>query len=215
MFWNLAIVRAVYGICATIGGTYSRWFDNDLKTHIMYSRTEISNLLGIMHLGFFIYECTTQTLFDIKFKTFNKPLHFHHLIAIIACLYVVIRQIHHFYSATMPFLDMITPFSCICYILLQVKKADTFVWKANQLILVHIFHMRTVYEALNLYEMYIYWDLFKALPLGLLIVHSTGVFASLFILTPYWTYKKTQQLFFKNDFNAFPNEKKSCEKKKE
>jgi ceroid-lipofuscinosis neuronal protein 8 len=178
MFWNLAVVRGVYGVFATIGGTYCRWFDDDLRTHMTLSRTEISNLLGIMHLGFFIYECTTQTYFDMKFKTFNRALHFHHLISLLASLYIVVGQVNHFYGATMPFLEMSTPFSCVCYCLLQLKMAESSLWKTNQLILIHIFHMRTVYEALNIYEMYIYWDAFKLIPIGMLIVHCMGLYSS-------------------------------------
>lgn len=177
MFWNLALVRGVYGIFATIGGAYCRWFDNDLRTDLMFGRTEISNLLGIMHLGFFIYECSTQIYFDYKFKTFNKLLHFHHLLSILASIHVVVGKVNHFYGSTMPFLEMSTPFSCVCYILLQLKLADSFIWKANQMILIYIFHLRTVYEALNIYEMYIYWDLFKLLPVGMLVLHTMGLFS--------------------------------------
>ena len=163
-----------------------------------------------MHLGFFIYECTTQTWFDIKFKTFNKALHFHHVCCLVAQIYIVLGQINHFFGSTIPFLEMSTPFSCVCFILLQLKKSDTFIWKANQLVLIHVFHMRSLYEALNLYEIYLHWNNFKDLPFGLIFVHCFGMVASFMILTPYWTYKKTQQLFLKKDFNetSESNEKK-------
>ena len=159
-------------------------------------------MLAIMHGGFFIYECKTQTWFDLRFKTFNRALNFHHLISFIATFYVVVFQIHHFYGTTLPLLEMSTPFSCICYIFLKMDKTDSFIWKANQLVLVHVFHLRSVFEVINFYELFRYWDMFKILPLGLLIVHTIGVVSTLFFLTPLWTYRKTKQLFDKKDLGS-------------
>ena len=49
----------------------------------MKSKTEISSLLVLTHLGFFIFEWTAQIYFDYRFKVFSKALHVHHLICIV------------------------------------------------------------------------------------------------------------------------------------
>lgn len=80
MFWNLAFVRSTYGAIGTVLSLYERYFDTVLFEDIVNKKTLESELLLIAHLGFFIFECSAQTYFDVRFKTFNKALHAHHLL---------------------------------------------------------------------------------------------------------------------------------------
>jgi hypothetical protein len=82
MFWNLAVTRGVYGFFGCIFSIYIRYFDPVILKDIVYAKTELSYLLNMSHLGFFLFEWTAQLYFDIRFKTFNKALHAHHLIAL-------------------------------------------------------------------------------------------------------------------------------------
>lgn len=80
MFWNLAVVRSTYGALGTLLSIYERYFDFELKENLVLNTSFQSNLLVLSHFGFFIFECSAQTYFDIRFKTFSKALHAHHML---------------------------------------------------------------------------------------------------------------------------------------
>lgn len=204
MFWNLAIVRGIYGAYATFGGIYEKWFDEDLWSHKILNKTLPSHILAVSHFGFFIYECATQTWFDIRFKTFNKELHIHHLISLFSCIYVFIYEVDHYYCATLMILEMSTPSSCLCFLLIKAKMENTQLWRWNQFVLIHLFHMRSLIEWLGIYELYWNWDQIKEMPTGLFLLQASGLIISGFYLTPYWTYRKTEQLFTKSDWTTVP-----------
>ena len=80
LFWNLAFVRSFYAVFGFFLSGYERWFDKKLNQDILIGQSIYSTLLISSHFGFFIFEVSALTLFDIKFKTFSKALHAHHLI---------------------------------------------------------------------------------------------------------------------------------------
>lgn len=65
--------------------------------------------------------------------------------------------------------------------------------------------MRSVLEFMMLYEMIKYREDFFRLPISILINHLGGLIIVAFYLTPYWTYRKTQQLFNPVDFSMKSN----------
>ena len=208
MFWNLAVVRAVFGTVATLGAIYTRWFDENLWYHITEGKSVFSYLFTSHNFGFFIFEVGAQIYFDLYFKTFSKELHLHHLFSFTGLYGVVIDDCNHFFSSSLIILEMSTPFSCICFCLLKAKKADTFIWKANQMLLVHIFHLRSVIEFIGLYDTYKNWNHVKMLPLLQIFSQVGGLVALAFYLTPYWTYRKTEQMISKSDFSIKEKDKK-------
>jgi ceroid-lipofuscinosis protein 8 len=87
----------------------------------------------------------------------------------------------------------------------------SFLWKANQCVLIHIFHLRSVLEFIMLYEVIKYRDDVFRLPVPILINHFGGLFLVAFYLTPYWTYRKTLQFFNPVDFSIKSNVEEKTE----
>jgi ceroid-lipofuscinosis protein 8 len=108
MFWNLAFVRSIYGTIGTIGCIYERWFDR-LGPQSIDDKTVLSYALTLAHLGFFVFECSAQTYFDFRFKTFSKELHIHHLLALAGYTFVAAYDVNHYHGCSVFILEMSTP----------------------------------------------------------------------------------------------------------
>lgn len=211
MFWNLAVIRGLYGFFGTIGSVYARYFDEEIYAHVTETKNWVSYMLVLSHLGFFIFECTAQVYFDIRFKTFSKALLGHHLIAIIGFLTTTVEDAGHYFAISGFIDEMSTPFSCICYVLMKSKLSHTLAWKVNQLVLIHAFHMRSVLEIQLIYEFIKYTEEFRKMSVLYYTNLMIGLFVITFFLTPYWTYRKTEQLFTRMDWND-PNHPSSHHK---
>lgn len=201
MFWQLACVRAVCGFL-TIWAFRLAFFDGRLgKDHVLASTDEAWAFFTLM-TGFFIFEEFTLIYFDIKYKTFSKELHMHHFFAFNGFFLAIFYNRGFYYGAKAFILEASTPFSCVCWCLLKLKLEKTFVWKLNQMILIHVFHLRSAYEMWWWYDIYTDWHHIKA---TMPILYTANMIAGLSIvslwLTPYWTYKKTVQFFFPTDWN--------------
>lgn len=199
MFWSLATVRGTYGFYGVLLSIYSRCFENDQFTHIINSKTELSYILIISHFGFFIFEWTAQIYFDFRFSTCNYQLHAHHLIAFIGFGGGAIGDTMHYFGLISFILELSTPFSCVCYCLIKSKMSDGRVWMINQFVLIHCFHMRNMIEMCMIFDTIKYWEVVKELPTYLLLNWLIGLATVFIVLTPYWTWKKTEQLFTKSD----------------
>ena len=90
---------------------------------------------------------------------------------------------------------------------------DSVIWKMNQFVLVHTFHVRSMIEFAMIYETITQWDKFLQMPIVMLADNLVGLVAVTFFLAPYWTYKKTQQLFLKEDWNDSTKPQKTIKKK--
>lgn len=203
MFWSLACVRGTYGFFGVLFSVYARCFENEKFADIISTKTELSYVLILSHFGFFIFEWTAQIYFDFWFQTCNVQLHSHHLIAFVGfggagCVYDTMH-----YSGLISFiLELSTPFSCVSYCLIKCKMADSLLWTVNQFVLVHAFHVRNIIEFIMVYDTIKYWDLFVELPTVLLCNWVLGLTLVFLVLTPYWTWKKTEQLFTRSDFSS-------------
>lgn len=80
--------------------------------------------------------------------------------------------------------------------------ANSLAWKINQLILIHVFHTRILIEWRMLYDYYMLWNDFNGISIYWKVNTLMGLTSLCFFLTPYWTYRKTEQLFFKKDWNS-------------
>ena len=162
--------------------------------------------------GFFLFEELTLIYFDIRFGTFSKELHMHHFFAFNGFFLVTLYNRGHYYGAKAFVLEASTPFSCVCWCLLKLKLENTKVWKINQAILIHVFHLRSVYEMWWWYDIYNDWEHIKAnLPILYTINMLLGLSIVSLWLTPYWTYKKTVQFFNPVDWNVDKDKKKKDE----
>lgn len=209
MFWNLAVVRSVYGIFGTLTSGYERYFDESIKGDILHGQSLNSTLLLTSHMGFFIFECSAQTYFDVRFKTFSKALHAHHLLALVGYFLVLYNNVNHYLGVSVFILEASTPFSCICWCLIKAEMGKSALWRANQFLLVHIFHLRSVFEFTMIYEVVMNWSTLTQMPILLFINQVGGLFIVAFILTPYWKYRKTEQMFSGEDWNSQENKKKN------
>ena len=212
MFWNLAVVRGTYGFIGCVFSIYERYFDQDLWVHMTKGKTLVSSIIILNHTGFFLFEWPAQIFFDIKFRTFSKALHCHHIIALTGFLTTIDGDQSHYYACSAFILEMSTPFSCICYCLMKAGMADSLLWKINQMVLIHVFHLRSVVEFGMMYELWKYWEDFSQLKFLWRLNAISGLAAIGLFLTPYWTYRKTEQLFSKSDWNTGDNNNSSNNK---
>lgn len=201
MFWSLAVVRGIYGAIGSILSGYERYLDDAMQTHPTEAKTYLSSILVLTHLGFFLFEWPALCYFDFRYKSFSKELHVHHVIALVGFASTCYMDMCHYTALSGFLLEMSTPFSCVCYCLIKAGMADSKIWFVNQLLLVHVFHLRSVVEMGMAFEIYKYWNEYSKISIIWRIDFFGGVAAMLFFLTPFWTYKKTKQLFEKADWN--------------
>lgn len=152
--------------------------------------TRETRFVCISSFGFFMFETSAQIFFDIKFKTFSKALLLHHFIAITGYFMAVWFNVNHYVSVIAFILEASTPFSCVCYCLIKAGLESSMLWKVNQLVLIHVFHVRSVIECYMMYVMLSNWDKYAQIP-PICFWHSFfSVLIVLVFLTPYWTYRK-------------------------
>ena len=220
MFWGLSMVRAVAGfiviasesLFATFHVSLTRYelflagyvvfIDSSLSVDHIFATTNASWFLVSCILGFFIFEELALIYFDLRYQTFSKELHLHHILGFSLYFIAAWYGIAHYYVLKIYVLEASTPFSCLCWCLLKLKMERTKVWKVNQWILIYIFHARTLYELHCWYVCYQDWAYMKAnLPLAFIVNMLAALIIVTFWLTPYWTYRKTVQFFFHIDWN--------------
>lgn len=227
MFWGLSMVRGICGFI-TVWGEYpsikveisSNWSvlflagylvfaDPLLSIDHVFATTDASWTFTCIVLGFFIFEELTLIYFDIRYRTFSKELHFHHIISFNGWFFAAWSGLGHYYAVYMFLLEGSTPFSCLCWCLLKLNMEATKLWKINQWILINVFHARTFYELSCWYIFYHDWASMKTnLPWMLIANMFFGLAMLTFWLTPYWTYKKTAQFFVPVDWNSETKKKK-------
>jgi ceroid-lipofuscinosis neuronal protein 8 len=212
VFWNLTVVRAVYGTIGMIGSIFLILTDDKLKNDDIYSHSIDSHILLWSHLTFVSYEIFTLILFDLYFQTFSVTLQIHHALSFLGLYFAAMYRVNHYIGVECFILEASAPFTAISWILIKCKKANKTLWLINQFILVHIFHLRSVMEFLMLYHIYKVWDEFKLLPVSFIAINLGGILALALFLTPYWTYRKTMQIFNPVDWYKQP-EKKTNDKK--
>ena len=93
-------------------------------------------------------------------------------------------------------LEMTTPYACACWMMIKCGIAHRRIWRLNQYLLIHLFHCRTVVEVYTFYMYFSQWENVKEdLPLPISVMFISLMATGLFLLTPYWTHRKTMQLF--------------------
>jgi len=202
VFWNLAVVRGTYGIFCITVGTWAIFVDTELVKDVVFATTPTSYFAMTVTVGFFIFECSALTFSDYYFKQSNFLLNLHHWVSLVAYSTLIYLESTHFFGTRGLILEMSTPFSCLCWTLLKADMAHSFIWKANQFLLVHTFHLRSVVECGMWYFTYLHWDrIWSAMPAAMFALFYTQLVLVTFIMTPYWTMKKTQQLINPVDWN--------------
>ncbi|OWF48317.1 protein CLN8-like [Mizuhopecten yessoensis] len=202
IFWNLAVVRGVYGSFCTVVGVWAIFFDTELLKDPVFSTTPTSYFALATSLGFFVFECGTLLISDMVYKKASVMLNVHHWMALLGFVLLMYLDSAHYFGVRGLLLEMSTPFSAICWTLLKASKAHTLLWKANQFLLVHTFHLRSVVECYIWYVTYQNWErIWSAMPTTMFISLYSQLVLVTFLMTPYWTYKKTQQMITPVDWN--------------
>ncbi|XP_013417461.1 protein CLN8-like [Lingula anatina] len=202
IFWNLSVVRAVFGVYAVCSGAWALWWDTEMIKDVVHATTPTSWFTNIVSIGFFLFECSAILFCDLYFRQGNMLLNLHHMLALTGCVMVLrYRSIHYFWAIGVA-LEMSTPFSALCWILLKCGRANTFLWKANQYVLVHVFHCRSILETFLWIQSFRHWEnIWAHLPWPVFVMFFSELALVTFVMTPYWTYKKTEQLIIPRDWN--------------
>lgn len=203
VFWCLGFVRAAFGFSVSFIGLWHLFMDDFLLGDVVNANNMTTFMIVYYAVGFFIFECVALLTSNVYYSFFDSFLFLHHFLSLVG--YSVASSYDgkgHFFAVIGLLLEATTPFSCFCWMLLKCNKAHLFVWKLNQLILVHLFHCRTTLEAF-FYYMYFkeFASIRKDLPLAISVMILSQLTLNFFVLTPYWTYKKMMQLFNPVDWN--------------
>ncbi|XP_074648005.1 protein CLN8-like [Tubulanus polymorphus] len=202
IFWNLTVMRGAFGIFGTLAGIWITWFDDELYKDVVFGTNATSHFILLVSVGFFVIECLVLTYSDVKYNSFNYMLHLHHWLALSGYLSCIVLNSAHYFACVALMLEITTPFSCICWTLLKCGFARTKLWKLNQLVLVHLFHCRTLIEAFIFIQSWRNWStIWSSMPWSNFLILHVGLVISFLYLTPYWTYKKTTQLVNPVDWN--------------
>lgn len=202
IFWALGVVRSVFGITTAFFGVWSLFTDTTLRADLTHGNSVFSYLMTYYCTGFFLFECAAYYLSCVIFKSFDMMLFLHHTLTLVSVCFVAHYEKGQYFVVAALLLEMTTPFTCLCWMLIKAKLADTTLWKANQFILVHLFHCRTIVEGYLLYISYWQWDvIWRDLPGPIFYMLYFQLPFQFFFLTPYWTWKKTSQQFNPIDWN--------------
>ena len=202
IFWHLAIVRGAYGLFCTVFGVWGMFFDTELIKDVIYATSPTSYTAVTLTIGFFVFECGMLLFSDIYYRQFNILLNIHHWLSLFGFTMVIYTDTTHCFGVRGLILEMSTPFSCLCWTLLKAGKAHTLLWKANQFLLVHTFHLRSVAEFYIWYLTYKNWTyIWSDMPGMLFTILYTQMVLVTFVMTPYWTYKKSVQMVNPVDWN--------------
>ncbi|XP_076448424.1 protein CLN8-like [Babylonia areolata] len=202
VFWNLAVVRSVFGVLCIVVGVWGIFCDTALNRDVVLATSPTSHVAADVTVGFFIFECLALTASDVYFRTFSHLLQVHHWISLVGFVVVLVTDAGHAFAVRGLTLEMTTPFSCLCWTLLKAGRERSLLWKANQFLLVHTFHLRNVVELMIWYVTYQNWDnVWAHMPLALFVTLYGQLVLVTFFMTPFWTLKKTRQLICPVDWN--------------
>ncbi|XP_005111379.1 protein CLN8-like [Aplysia californica] len=206
VFMSLAICRGVFGFSCILLGSYAIFKSTNLDRDVVFGRNVTSAMSMYFTVGFFIFELAAVVISDVCFKTFSKMLITHHGLALLGYGLAVQLEANYSFGCKALILEMSTPFSCLCFVLLKAGKENSVLWKVNQMVLVHSFHLRSVAECHLWYVTYQNWAYIQDfMPAPIFVLLYFNLVLVTFVMTPYWGYKKTQQLFNPVDWNFQEN----------
>lgn len=203
VFWNLAATRAVFGVQSTAAGLWTLLVDPVLTADKVHAQQTWSWFHVATATGFFLFENAALHLSNALFRTFDPFLVLHHLFAFLGFLGLAVNlQAGHYLAMTTLLLEASTPFTCVSWMLLKAGWADSLLWKANQWLMIHMFHCRMVLTYHMWWVCAQHWEgLRGTLHPPHLALFLLGMSLLTLVLNPYWTHKKTQQLLSPVDWN--------------
>ncbi|XP_033860077.3 protein CLN8 [Acipenser ruthenus] len=203
VFWDLAATRAAFGIHSAIAGLWALLVDPVISADKVTTQQNWSWFTLLIATGFFLFENVALHGSNLVFRTFDVPLVIHHFFAFAGFSGAVIWDtIGHYLPMVTLLLEMSTPFTCVSWMLLKAGLAKTVFWKANQWLMIHMFHCRMVLTYHMWWVSWCHWDVISGnIVLPVRVLFFTGLALLTFILNPVWTHKKTMQLLNPVDWN--------------
>ncbi|XP_018976705.1 protein CLN8-like [Cyprinus carpio] len=203
VFWDLAVTRAVFGIQSTVAGLRALMEDSAIYSDKILGQENWSWFNVLTATGFFLFENVALHASNVAFRSFDLPLAVHHFFALTGFAGAVVwNWLGHFLPMVTLLLEMSTPFTCISWMLLKAGWSKTLFWKANQWMMIHMFHCRMVLSYYMWWVCWNHWEEMKThIPLVQRLLFFTGLFLLTFFLNPIWTHKKTLQLLNPMDWN--------------
>ena len=205
VFWCLAGVRASFGTFAVVLSLITLLRDKELQDDIVLGRTLSCQFFFTYIVGFFVFECSLLLLSDFLFGQRSYALLAHHSVTLIGFVIGLFLDHGYFIGTLIVSIEMSTPFTCLCWVLLKMKLSKSPLWTANQWILVHLFHTRQNVLCVMMYVVAKDWEnVYHNMNMLLIVLLIGGAILVFLGLNPYWTQKKTQQLFLREDWNFTP-----------
>ncbi|KAF7657301.1 hypothetical protein LDENG_00029350 [Lucifuga dentata] len=203
VFWDLAATRAVFGIQSTVAGLRALTEDSALSREKVMGQEDWSWFNILTAIGFFIFENVALHTSSVVFRSLDLPLAMHHFFALAGYMTAVVwDSMGHYMPMVTLLLEMSTPFTCISWMLLKVGWAHSLFWKANQWMMIHMFHCRMVLTYYMWWFGLKHWEeLIMYVSLPPVLLFFTGLTLLTFVLNPIWTHKKTMQLLRPVDWN--------------
>ncbi|XP_077587857.1 protein CLN8 [Stigmatopora nigra] len=203
VFWNLAATRAVFGIQSSVAGLRALTQDSQLNKDIGTGQEDWSWFTILTATGFFIFENAAFHTYSLLFRSLDLTLATHHFFALAGYgMAVMSDSSGHFLPIVVLLLEMSTPFTCISWMLLKAGWSSSPFWKANQWVMIHMFHCRMFITYYLWWVSYNNWgEVSNNFPLVLRLTFFIGLALLTIIINPFWTYKKTMQLFNPVDWN--------------
>uniref|UniRef100_A0A1A7YM21 Ceroid-lipofuscinosis, neuronal 8 n=1 Tax=Iconisemion striatum TaxID=60296 RepID=A0A1A7YM21_9TELE len=203
VFWNLAATRAVFGIQSSVAGLRALTEESALYKDRARGQEDWSWFHILTATGFFMFENVALHSSNVVFRSFDLPLATHHFFALSGFAGAVVWDSQgHFLAMVTLLLEMSTPFTCISWMLLKAGWAHTLFWRANQWVMIHMFHCRMVLTYYMWWVSVTHWEEINthvALPQRL--IFFSGLALLTLIINPVWTHKKTMQLLNPVDWN--------------
>ncbi|MFT7813219.1 protein CLN8-like [Arapaima gigas] len=203
VFWNLAATRALFGVQSTIAGLWALLQDSQLSADKVGGQEDWSWFNILTATGFFFFENVALHTSSAVFRSFDLPLATHHFFALSGFAGAVVwDSVGHYLPMVTLLLEMSTPFTCISWMFLKAGWAHTLFWKANQWVMIHMFHCRMVLTYYMWWVTWCYWeDINARVALPHRLLFFTGLALLTFLINPVWTHKKTMQLLTPVDWN--------------
>ncbi|XP_069574989.1 protein CLN8 [Brachyistius frenatus] len=203
VFWNLAATRGAFGIQSTAAGLRALTEDSALSRDRVRGQEDWSWFNVLTATGFFVLENVALHSSSVAFGSFDLPLATHHFFALSGYAGAVVwDSAGHFLPMVTLMLEMSTPFTCISWMLLKAGWSRTFFWRANQWVMIHMFHCRMVLTYYMWWVTVSHWgELSAHVALPQRLLFFTGLALLTLLINPVWTHKKTMQLLTPVDWN--------------
>ncbi|KAJ7988904.1 hypothetical protein DPEC_G00314020 [Dallia pectoralis] len=203
VFWSLAATRAAFGLQSTVAGLRTLTEDSAMSRDRVTGQEDWSWFTLLAATGFFLFENVALHTSGVVFKSFDLPLATHHFFALSGFAGAVFwDSTGHYLAMVTLLLEMSTPFTCVSWMVLKMGWAGTVFWRANQWVMIHMFHCRMV---LTYYMWWVSWrhwgDISQNVALPQRILFYTGLALLTVIINPIWTHRKTMQLLNPVDWN--------------